>query len=292
MSILIDENTRVIIGGITGTAARHHTKNMMEYGTHITAGVRPGAGGQSVEGVPVYDDFFKAMKEREAEAAVLFIPAGVMKESAFEALHAGVKLIVMVSEHVPMHDTMEIRSLAEQKGARIVGPNTPGIIAPSQKCKLGFMPEKYSMKGNIGVGSRSGTLTYEITSRLTAAGIGQSTCVGVGGDAIVGTTFAELLRLFEKDEETDAVVLIGEIGGIMEEEAAALIIAGEITKPVAAYIAGRTAPEGKRLGHAGAIIAEGRGTLKSKLEAYEKAGVSVAALPDDVVEVVRRLKRK
>jgi succinyl-CoA synthetase alpha subunit len=288
MSILVHGGLRVIVAGITGRAARRHTANMLEYGTRIVAGVRPGAGGEEVHGVPVFDDFRGALAAHPADAAVLFVPARAMKAVAFEALQAGIGLLVMVSEHVPLHDTMAIRALAERRGAHVIGPNTPGIIAPGIRCKLGFMPQIYSRPGRIGVASRSGTLTYEITSRLTAAGLGQSTCVGVGGDALVGSSFAKLLRLFEADAETDAVVLVGEIGGVMEEEAAALVAAGEVTKPVVAYIAGRTAPPAKRLGHAGAIIAGDRGTMASKLEAFARAGVPVAAVPAEVPELVAR----
>jgi len=288
MSILVDEQTRVLVQGITGRAARHHVELMQRYGTRVVSGVRPGAAGERVHGVPVFDTVREAVSDTAANAAVLFVPAAVMRESALETLQAGVRLLVMVTEHVPRHDTMWLLASAREMGARIIGPNTPGLIAPGTHCKIGFLPADYYRPGPVGVASRSGTLTYEIVARLSAAGIGQSTCLGVGGDAVVGTTFAEVARLFETDPETQAMLFIGEVGGGMEEELAGLVHAGEITKPLVAYIAGRTAPEGKRMGHAGAIVAGGRGSLKSKLAALGDAGVPVAALPGDVPELVRQ----
>jgi succinyl-CoA synthetase alpha subunit len=287
MSVLVNSETRVLVQGITGEAARHHTEAMINYGTNIVAGMRPGSGGIEVHGVPVYDSVAEAVEAKNPNASILFVPAKAMKQAAFEALNARIGLVVLVSEHVPLHDTMEIAAKAEQLGADLVGPNTPGLIAPLIRCKIGFVPSHYYMPGPVGVASRSGTLTYEIVSRLTLAGIGQTTCVGIGGDPIVGTTFSKMARLFEADPETKVILLIGEVGGSMEEEVAELVQKKEITKPVVAYIAGRTAPKGKRMGHAGAIIAAGRGSIESKLKAFEAANIPVAAIPDEVVEPVR-----
>jgi succinyl-CoA synthetase alpha subunit len=289
MSILIGKNTRLLVQGITGEAARHHTKLMRDYGTNVVAGVRPGAGGTEVHGVRVFDTVEEAMTERGPNASILFVPAKFMKEAAFEALDAGIGTLVMVSEHIPLHDTMEIVARAEETQARIVGPNTPGLISPPERCKVGFVPTNYYVPGRLGVASRSGTLTYEIVARLTNAGIGQSTCVGIGGDPVVGTPFPSILRMFQDDSGTEAVLLIGEIGGSMEEEAAELVQGGVVTKPVVAYLAGRTAPPDKKMGHAGAIIAGGRGTIASKLAAFEAASIPVAAVPNEVVKLVRGL---
>jgi succinyl-CoA synthetase alpha subunit len=287
MSMLVGPETRVLVQGITGSAARHHTELMLDYGTKVVAGVRPGAGGQEVGGVPVYDSVAEAVAATVANASILFVPARAMKAAAFEAMDAGIGLLVPVSEHVPLHDTMAIVARAAELAADVVGPNTPGLIAPPVGCKIGFVPSQYYTSGPVGVASRSGTLTYEIVSRLTMAGIGQTLCVGVGGDGVVGTTFSRMARLFEEDPETRVILLVGEVGGSMEEDAAELKASGEITKPVVAYIAGRTAPEGKRMGHAGAIVAAGRGSIASKLEAYAAAGIPVAEVPGEVVGLVR-----
>lgn len=287
MSVLVNSETKLLVQGITGEAARHHTEVMINYGTNIVAGMRPGAGGTEVHGVPVYDTAAEAAAAKKPTASILFVPAKAMKQAAFEALEANIKLVVMVSEHVPLHDTMEIAAKAEETGADLVGPNTPGLIAPLLRCKIGFVPAQYYMPGPVGVASRSGTLTYEIVSRLTLAGIGQTTCVGVGGDPIVGTTFSKMARLFEADPETKVILLVGEVGGSMEEEVADLVQRGKIKKPVVAYIAGRTAPKGKRMGHAGAIVAAGRGSIESKLEAFKAANIPVAAVPGEVVALVR-----
>jgi len=292
MSIIINSKTRLVVQGITGNAARHHTKLMMEYGTNIVAGVRPGAGGTEVYGVPVFDTVKEAMVQSEPNTSILFIPSKVMKQAAFEALEAGIRKLVMVSEHIPLHDTMEIVAKATEVDARLIGPNTPGLIAPSERCKVGFVPSAYYIPGSVGVASRSGTLTYEIVSRLTRAGIGQSTCIGIGGDPIIGMPFSQVLSLFQNDAETRAILLIGEIGGTMEEEAAALVQKEEITKPVVAYLAGRTAPKDKKMGHAGAIIAGGRGTITSKLEAFQNASIPVAAVPNEVVPLIKQVLRR
>ncbi len=287
MSILVNSDTKVLIQGITGTAASQHTLNMINYGTKIVAGVRPGSAGEKIHGIPVYDNPAQVLEEHKIDASMLFVPAKAMKQAAYEALDAGIKLIVIVSEHVPLHDSILIMEKARNCGANVIGPNTPGLISPKDKCKLGFVPEKYFMPGNIGVASRSGTLTYEIVSRLTLAELGQSTCLGVGGDPVIGTPFPVIAKMFQHDEDTDVILLVGEIGGSAEEETAEMIINGDITKPVVAYIAGRTAPKDKRMGHAGAIIDGGRGTIESKLEAFEKAGVQVAENPGDVVGLVK-----
>lgn len=292
MSILIDKETKVLVQGITGMAAQHHTELMLSYGTNIIAGTRPGASGKTVCGVPVYNSVEEAKTKHEINTAVLFVPARAIQNAAFEAMDAGIKLVVLVSEHVPLHDIMRIVERAEQLEVIIIGPNTPGIIAPSVPSNVGFMPSQYYIPGTIGVMSRSGTLTYEIVSRLTLAGIGQTTCVGVGGDAIVGTTFATMLKKFEDDRNTKSVLLIGEIGGSMEEEAAELRIKGKITKPVVAYLAGRTAPKDKKVGHAGAIVSAGRGSIKSKLEAFDRADIPVAAYPDEVVDLISKTLEK
>ena len=288
MSGLVSESTRVAVVGITGTAAAHHTQSMLAYGTQIVAGVRPKATVKEVHGVPVYDTVADAVAQQKANAAILFVPARAMRLAALQAIDAGIRLLVMVSEHVPTHDAMAIFERAREAGARVVGPNTPGLIDPAIRCKIGFVPADYYLPGPVGVASRSGTLTYEVVAGLTRVGIGQTTCVGVGGDAIVGTTFPAMLRLFQADPRTQAAVLVGEIGGSMEEEAAALVERGQVTKPVVAYIAGRNAPEGKRMGHAGAIIAGGRGTIRSKLDAFDAAGIPVAEVPSQVPALVQR----
>ena len=287
MSILIDASTRLLVQGITGMAARHHTLLMQEYGTHIVGGVRPGAGGTEIHGVPIFDTVEASLETARPNASILFVPASAMRQAAFEALAAGIETVLLVSEHVPVHDTLEILAKAQWTGSRVIGPNTPGIISPGEKCKVGFLPSAYYCPGFVGVASRSGTLTYELVARLTEAGIGQSTCVGVGGDPIVGTQFGEILRLFQDDPETKAMLLIGEIGGSMEEEAAALVERGIVTKPVVAYLAGRSAPPDKKMGHAGAIVAGGRGTVESKLQAFAAASIPVAEVPNDVVGLVR-----
>ncbi len=288
MSVLVNSETRVLVQGITGEAARNHTELMLNYGTNIVAGMRPGAGGKEVHGVPVFDTVVEAVELKNPNATILFVPAKAMKQAAFDSLDAKIRLLVMISEHVPLHDTMEIVAKAEESGAIVIGPNTPGLIAPSVRCKIGFVPSHYYMPGTVGIASRSGTLTYEIVSRLTFAGIGQTTCVGVGGDPIVGATFSRMAQLFETDPDTKAILFIGEIGGSMEEEVAELVQNGKITKPVCAYLAGRTAPKGKLMGHAGAIIATGRGSIESKLKAFDAASIPVAAVPDEVVGLVRK----
>ena len=287
MSILLDRATRVLVQGITGRVGQAQTRWMLEYGTNIVAGVTPGRGGQDVEGVPVYDSVSEAVSEQEAEASVFFVPAPFVKDTVFESVEAGIKLIVVVTEHTPVHDAMEVKEYARRHGVRIIGPTSPGIITPGE-AKMGIMPGNMFAPGRIGVVSRSGTLSYEMSADLMAAGLGQSTVVGMGADPVVFTDLPELLALFEKDPGTDAVVIVGEVGGVQEERAAEFI-GREMTKPVVAYIAGRSAPEGKRMGHAGAIIQGGLGTYESKAEAFRKAGVEVAGSPMQAAELVRKL---
>ncbi len=288
MAIWVDENVRLLVQGITGHQGRFHTKAMMDFGTNIVAGVTPGKGGQEIHGVPVYDSVEEAM-ERKPNASIVFVPAPFAKDAVIEALDAGIKLVVVITENIPFHDAMQFVHYAKYMGARIIGPNCPGIASPG-KTKIGILPNVIFKKGNIGVASRSGTLTYEIVNSLSQAGFGQSTCVGLGGDPIIGSTFIDALEAFEKDKETEAIVLVGEIGGTAEEEAAEYI-AANITKPVYAYIAGRTAPPGKRMGHAGAIISGGKGTAESKIKAFEKAGVKVARFPHEIAEIIKNDKR-
>jgi len=289
VSILAFRETNVLIQGITGKTARQVTEDMLRYGTRVVAGVRPGAAGEEVHGVPVYDSVAEACRHERIDASVLFIPAARVKEAACEAMRNGVKLLVIPAEHVRLHEAMLIMEEKRRHNAVIIGPNTPGLISPPEKALLSFVPAKYFLPGPVGVASRSGTLTYELVSRLTAAGLGQSTCIGVGGDRIVGLRFAEALRLWEKDPQTRAVLLVGEIGGSMEEEAAAAVESGEITKPVAAYLAGYTAPVETKLGHAGAMVSGTTGTLASKVKAFERAGIHLAKRPGDITGILQEI---
>jgi len=286
MAILVGSNTRAIVQGITGRQGSFHTRLMLDYGTNIVAGVTPGKGGQEVWGIPVYDTVREALTEHDANASIIFVPARFAKEAVLEAIEAGLEVVVVITEHIPIRDTVEFLAHARREGVTIIGPNTPGIITPGE-CKLGVMPGHVFKRGRVGMVSRSGTLTYEIASQLTRAGLGQSTCLGIGGDPVVGLTFTEVLEMFKEDPETDAVVIIGEIGGNLEELAAQYIAEG-YPKPVVAFIAGRTAPPGKRMGHAGAIIMGRTGTAESKIRAFEDAGVPVAVCPGEVAELVAR----
>ncbi len=292
MAILLRKETGVVVQGITGREGSFHTKAMLGYGTRILAGVTPGKGGQEVEGVPVYDSVVEARESHpEITASIIFVPARFAPDAVYEAIEAGVELIVVITEGIPVHDTMRFVRYARMNGVTIIGPNCPGVITPGES-KLGIMPGHVFKKGNVGVISRSGTLTYEIAYAMTRAGIGQSTAIGIGGDPIPGTGFIELLRMFEEDPETYAVVLIGEIGGDMEERAARYIADSGYSKPVVAYVAGRTAPPGKRMGHAGAIISMGVGDAESKIRAFKEAGVQVAELPSQIPELLSKaLKR-
>lgn len=285
MAIFIDGNTRVLVQGITGRQGTFHTRLMLDYGTCITGGVSPGRGGRTVEGVTVFETVFAALEAGQAEASVLFTPAPYAKDAAFEAIDAGIKLLVMVPEHIPQADAIEIIAFARRRGAVIVGPNTFGLVSSSQS-KIGIMPNRIFKPGPVGVVSRSGTLCYELVDNLLQNGLGTSTVVGIGGDRVIGLSFTEVLAEFEADPETEIVLMIGEIGGSSEEEAARFI-PGRISKPVVAYIAGKSAPPGKRMGHAGAIIGSGHGTFQSKVEALEASGVKMAARLPEVSGLVR-----
>lgn len=287
MAIYIDEHTRVLVQGMTGNQGSFHARQMLDYGTNIVAGVSPGKGGQTVVGKPIYNTVAAAMRDHDIDASVLFIPAPFAKDAAFEAIDAGIKLVVCITEHIPVHDAMEIMAFAREKGTTVVGPNTFGLVS-SGKCKIGIPPNQFFVPGNIGVVSRSGTLSYEIVGNLTAAGMGTSSVVGLGGDRVVGLSFIDVLTEFEKDPETSAIVMIGEIGGSAEEDAAEFI-KDNISKPIVAYLAGKSAPPGKRMGHAGAIIEKGKGTFEGKVEALQSAGVKVAELPFQVPQLLKEL---
>jgi len=286
MSILLNRETRVLVQGITGKIGRVQTKWMAEYGTNVVAGVTPGRGGEEVEGIPVYNTVDEAVRERGAQASVFFVPAAATKDAALQTLQAGIQLIVVVTEYIPVHDTMKIREYAKDLNVWLIGPTTPGIITPGE-AKMGIMPANMFNSGRIGVISRSGTLSYEISVNLATAGLGQSTVIGLGADPVVLTNLPELLELFEKDPDTDAVVIVGEVGGTQEQNAAQYIDRW-MTKPVVAYIAGQDAPEGKRMGHAGAIIQGGTDTPQSKMTALRQVGVEVARFPAQVVELVQK----
>jgi succinyl-CoA synthetase alpha subunit len=283
VAVIVDERTRVVVQGATGNQGRFHLIQMQAYGTHVMAGTSPGKGGQEIGGLPIYDTVEQAVLHHAVNASVIFVPAAGAKDAAFEAIDAGLGVVVIVTEHVPVHDAMDIMAFARQRGVTIVGPNTFGIISPG-KTKLGIMPAVAYAPGPVGIVARSGTLSYEIAAALTGAGLGQTTVVGLGGDRVVGLNFVEVLRKFEEDNETLACVLVGEIGGTAEEEASEFIKG--MTKPVVAYVAGRSAPPGKRMGHAGAIIERGRGTFDGKVKALEAAGVKVATLPWEVARLV------
>lgn len=285
MSILIDDQTKVIVQGITGRDGSFHTKMMLDYGTQVVAGVTPGKEGQHVGKVPVFDTMEKAVQVSGATASVIFVPARFAAAAIGEAADSGVTLIACITEGVPALEMVDLYHELKQKGVRLIGPNCPGVISPGQ-CKIGIMPAHIHKPGRVGVISRSGTLTYEIVYNLTQAEMGQSTCIGIGGDPIVGTGFIDLLEMFEQDDETDAVVIIGEIGG-QEEEKAAAYIRSSMQKKVVAFISGRTAPPGKRMGHAGAIISDGKGGAQEKVSALRDAGVIVADRPDQVPDALK-----
>jgi succinyl-CoA synthetase alpha subunit len=289
LSILVDEKTRLVVQGITGRDGAFHASQMIAYGTKVVGGVTPGKGGQKTgDGVPIFNTMAEAVSATGANASVVYVPAAFATDAICEAADAGAKLVVCITEGVPVLDMVRVLPYVRERGARLIGPNCPGIISPG-KCKVGIMPGAIHTRGSVGVVSRSGTLTYEIVHHLTASGLGQSSCLGIGGDPIVGTNILDALELFAADDETDVVVLIGEIGGSDEEEAAQ-IIAGGYPKKVAAFIAGQTAPPGKRMGHAGAIVTGGTGTAAEKIAAFKAAGVDVAAIPGEIVDLVRRLR--
>lgn len=284
MSILVNKNTRLLVQGITGREGAFHTLQMIEYGTNVVGGMTPGKGGEWVHGVPVFDTVKEAVNATDANASIIYVPARFAADAIMEAADANIKLIVCITEGVPVLDMVRVRSFLNRKDARLIGPNCPGLITPGE-AKVGIMPGHIHRPGNVGLVSRSGTLTYEVVQALTNKGIGQSTAVGIGGDPIIGSTFIDILRRFESDPLTDQVVLIGEIGGT-DEQKAARFIAEQMTKPVTAFIAGRTAPPGKRMGHAGAIIEGGEGTAEEKIRAFEAVGVKVARLPEEVADFV------
>jgi succinyl-CoA synthetase alpha subunit len=278
MSILVDNNTRLLVQGITGSSGAFHAKGCMEYGTNVVAGVTPGKGGEMFEGkVPVFDTVYEARKQTGCNATMIFVPAAFAADAILEAADAGVELIVCITEGIPVTDMMRAQVVLKEKKSRLIGPNCPGVITPGQ-CKIGIMPGYIHKPGKIGVISRSGTLTYEAVWQLTQRGYGQSTCIGIGGDPINGTSHLDAVKLFSEDPETDALILIGEIGGTAEEEAASWI-KENYDKPVAAFIAGATAPPGRRMGHAGAIVSGGKGTAAGKIEALREAGIAVAETP-------------
>jgi succinyl-CoA synthetase alpha subunit len=290
MSILVDKNTRLLVQGITGSSGAFHATSCMEYGTNVVAGVTPGKGGLMFEGkVPVFDTVYEARQQTGCNATMIFVPAAFAADAILEAADAGVELIVCITEGIPVMDMMRAKTVLKEKKSRLIGPNCPGIITPGQ-CKIGIMPGYIHKPGKIGVISRSGTLTYEAVWQLTQRGYGQSTCIGIGGDPINGTSHLDAVQLFSEDPETDAIILIGEIGGTAEEEAA-LWIKEHYDKPVAAFIAGATAPPGRRMGHAGAIVSGGKGTAAGKIEALREAGIAVAETPasmgDTLIKILK-----
>lgn len=287
MSVLIDEGTRLVVQGITGRDGSFHARQMLEYGTQVVAGVVPGKGGQRFDDeVPIFDTVAKAVTEMGADTSVIYVPPAFAADAIYEAGDSGIDLVVAITEGIPVLDMTKALGFVRDKGARLLGPNCPGLISPG-KSKVGILPGQITTPGPVGVVSRSGTLTYEVIHHLTNAGIGQSTCIGIGGDPITGTTFIEALDLFEGDPDTEIVVMIGEIGGTDEQEAAAFV-EREMATPVVGFVAGQTAPPGRRMGHAGAIIAGSEGTAKEKMEAFREHGIAVAERPAEIVELVRR----
>ena len=287
MSILIDDNTRLLVQGITGSEGSFHARKCIEYGTKVVAGVTPGKGGSSFDTIPVFNSVEQAVKETGANVSMIFVPPAFAADAIMEAADAGIQLVVCITDGIPTLDMVTVLSYLKGKPTRLIGPNCPGIISPG-KCKVGLMPGDIHMPGNVGVVSRSGTLTYEAVAQLTEQNIGQSTCIGVGGDPLIGTTFVDVLRLFEKDDQTKLVVLIGEIGGTAEQEASE-VIQKEMSKPVISFVAGSTAPPGRRMGHAGAIITGSSGTAKEKLAALNAAGVAIASSPAEIGIVARKV---
>jgi succinyl-CoA synthetase alpha subunit len=285
MSILINKQTKVVVQGITGREGEFHTQQMIAYGTKVVAGVTPGKGGSVIFDIPIFDTVQVAVKETGANASAIFVPARFAADAAFEGIDAGLELIVCITDGIPTQDMIQVVNVLKQSNSRLIGPNCPGIISPDES-KIGIIPGNIAKKGNIGVVSRSGTLTYEIVNDITKSGLGQSTCIGIGGDPILGMRFIDILPLFESDPETKAVVLIGEIGGTDEEVAAEYI--KRMTKPVIAFISGRTAPPGKRMGHAGAIISGGKGTAQAKLDAFTAAKVPIADTTQEIPGLIKK----
>jgi succinyl-CoA synthetase alpha subunit len=287
MSIFVDAKTRLLVQGITGREGSFHARQMLEYGTAVVGGVTPGKGGQTFEGkVPVFNTVDEAVRATGADASVIYVPPMAAAAAVFEAADAGLPLIVCITEGIPVMHMSRAMPFVQSRGVRLIGPNCPGLIAPGAKAKVGIIPGNICAPGRVGLVSRSGTLTYEVVNHLTRAGIGQSTCVGIGGDPIIGTNFIDCLRAFQDDPETDAIVMMGEIGGTDEQNAAAFV-KQHVTKPVVGFIAGQTAPKGRRMGHAGAIISGSSGTAEEKLAAFEAAGIGIMRRPVDVVEQLR-----
>ncbi|MEC0403395.1 succinate--CoA ligase subunit alpha [Bacillus velezensis] len=291
MSVFINKDTRVIVQGITGSTALFHTKQMLEYGTNIVGGVTPGKGGTEAEGVPVFNTVAEAVHTTGADASVIYVPAPFAADAIMEAVDAEIDLVICITEHIPVLDMVKVKRFMEGKKTRLIGPNCPGVITP-EECKIGIMPGYIHKRGHVGVVSRSGTLTYEAVHQLSEAGVGQSTAVGIGGDPVNGTNFIDVLKAFNEDPETHAVIMIGEIGGTAEEEAAEWVKAN-MTKPVVGFIGGKTAPPGKRMGHAGAIISGGKGTAEEKVKTMNACGIEVAETPSVMGEtLIKVLKEK
>ncbi len=291
MSVLVDNNTRLIIQGITGTEGSFHGSQIQEYGTNLVGGVTPGKGGQEALGVPVYNSVAEAKTETDCNTSVIFVPPAFAAEAVIEAAEAGLELVICITEGIPAADMVRVDHAIKDYSTRMVGPNCPGVISPGQ-AKVGIMPGFIHTPGSIGVVSRSGTLTYEAVHQLVEAGLGQSTSVGIGGDPIIGTTFIDMLSLFSEDDDTEGIVMIGEIGGTAEEEAAQWVIDNQCEKPIVAFIAGQTAPPGRRMGHAGAIIAGGKGTAAEKVNALENAGITVVNSPADIGNAMAKILNK
>ncbi|MBI5178313.1 MAG: succinate--CoA ligase subunit alpha [Nitrospinae bacterium] len=287
MGVLVGKHTRLVVQGITGKEGMFHALGSRDYGTNVVAGVTPGKAGQAVEGIPVFNTVRDAVNETKANASMIFVPPPFAADAILEAFEAGIELIVCITEGIPAQDMVKAFNAIKGKGARLIGPNCPGVITPGQ-AKIGIMPGHIHKPGRVGIVSRSGTLTYEAVGQLTALGIGQSTCIGIGGDPVIGTTHTDAVKLFNEDKDTDAIVMIGEIGGTAEEEAAEYI-KSHVKKPVVGFIAGQTAPPGRRMGHAGAIIAGGKGTAKEKMAAMEKAGIHVCVSPADIGETIKKV---
>lgn len=284
MAIIVDEKTKIVVQGITGNQGSFHAKQMLAYGSRVVAGVSPSKSGQEFDGIPIYDTMEEAVERRGANASIVFVPARFAKDAVLEAINAGVEVVVIITERIPVHDAMYIMAFARERGTTVIGPNTFGIISPG-KTKIGIMPHQIYQPGSVGIAARSGTLSYEVADGLSKSGFGQSTVVGLGGDRVVGQRFVDVLKKFEADPETKSVVLVGEIGGSSEEEAAEYVKG--MSKPVVAYLAGKAAPPGKRMGHAGAIIERGRGTFESKVKALEGAGVRVSPVPWEVASLLK-----
>ena len=285
MSVLVDKTTRLVVQGITGKEGTFHTVQMVEYGTNVVGGVTPGKGGTTHEGIPVFNTVAQAVSEAGANASVIYVPPPFAADAILEAADAGIPLVVCITEGIPALDMVKVKRYLQDRSTRLIGPNCPGVISPG-KCKIGIMPGHIHKEGRIGVVSRSGTLTYEAVGQLTALGLGQSTAIGIGGDPVVGTTHRDALALFQADDETEGIVMIGEIGGTAEEEAAEYA-KDNVTKPIVAFIAGQTAPPGRRMGHAGAIIAGGKGTAAEKMKALEAAGIRVVQSPADIGQAMK-----